>query len=102
MTAKHTSPTPAEYVDEASRWTVGAGILTLALAPFALPGIVLAAVLALPFLAVGLVVALLVGLVVLPLRLARAVRARRRDAELPAPEPVSTPPWRLRHREGTR
>jgi hypothetical protein len=83
MTAQHTPPTAAEYVDEASRWNVGAGILTMALAPFALPGIVLILVLALPFLAVGLVGALLAGLVLLPLRLGRALRARRRRAEEP-------------------
>jgi hypothetical protein len=98
MTDNHTPPTAAEYVDEASRWNVGAGILTMALAPFALPGIVLIIVLALPFLAVGLVGALLVGLILLPLRLARALRARRRHTEKPVPERVAVPAWQLRHR----
>jgi hypothetical protein len=83
MTANHTPPTTAEYVDEASRWNVGAGILTMALAPFALPGIVLILILALPFLVVGLAGALLAGLVLLPLRLGGALRARRRHAEEP-------------------
>jgi hypothetical protein len=101
MNAKHTPPTRAEYIDEASRWNVGAGILTMALAPFALPGIVLVAVLALPFLAVGIVGALLAGLVVLPLRLVRVLRTRRRRGERPVAERVPTPTWRLRHREGT-
>jgi hypothetical protein len=101
MTVKPTPPTPAEYLDEASRWNVGAGILTMALAPFALPGIVLIAVLALPFLAVGLGGALLAGVVILPLRLGRALRTRRRDSEKPVTERVAPPAWQLRHREGT-
>jgi hypothetical protein len=95
------TPTAAEYVDEASRWNVGAGILTMALTPFALPGIVLIAALALPFLAVGLVGVLLVGLVVLSVRAVRALTSRRRDAERPAPDRVATPTWQLRQREGT-
>jgi hypothetical protein len=104
MTATHTSPTRAAYLDEASRWNVGAGILTMALAPFALPGIVLVLVLALPLLAVGVVMALLAGLVVVPLRVGRALAARRHRAEkppAPRPEPVPTPRWQLRHREET-
>jgi len=101
MTAKHTPPTPAEYLDEASRWNVGAGIITMALAPFALPAIALIAVLALPLVAVGLVGGLLVGLIVLPLRLVRALRARRRDAEGPATDRATARTWQLRHREGT-
>jgi hypothetical protein len=101
MSTTPTPPTPAEYLDEASRWNVGAGILTMALAPFALPGIALIAVLLLPFLAVGLVGALLAGLVVLPLRAVRALRARRRDAETPVADRAGAPTWHLRHREGT-
>ena len=97
----NSTPTAAEYLDEASRWNVGAGILTMALAPFAIPGIVLLAVLALPCLAMCHVAPLLVGLVVLPLRLGRALRARRREAQKPATERVAIPTWRLRHREGT-
>jgi hypothetical protein len=88
--ADKSTPTAAEYIDEGSRWNVGAGIVTMALFPFALPGIVLIAALALPFLAVGLVGALLVGLVVLPLRAVRALTSRRRDAEKPAADRVAT------------
>jgi hypothetical protein len=73
----------------------------MALTPFALPGIVLIAALALPFLAVGLVGVLLVGLVVLSVRAVRALTSRRRDAERPAPDRVATPTWQLRQREGT-
>jgi hypothetical protein len=80
MTPKHTPPTAAEYLDEFSNWNVGAGIVTMALFPLALPVIALLVVLALPLLAVGLVVALLAGLIVLPLRLVRALRGRRRLA----------------------
>ena len=101
MTAKHTPPTATEYLNEFSNWNVGAGILTMALAPFALPGIALLVVLALPLLAMSLVVALLAGLVILPLRLVRMLRGRRRGAERPAAEPATATGWQLRHRAGT-
>jgi hypothetical protein len=101
MTAQHTPPTPVEYLDEASRWNVGAGIITMALAPFALPAIALIAVLALPLVAVGIVGAVLAGLVILPLRLVRALRARRRETERPVADQAAIPAWRLRHRAHT-
>ena len=52
-------------LDEASKWLVGGGILTLALAPLALPGLVLAAVLALPVLLLVLPIAVIAGAVLL-------------------------------------
>jgi membrane protein implicated in regulation of membrane protease activity len=54
-----------EALDEASKWLVGGGMLTLALAPLALPGLVLAAVLALPLLLLALPVAAIVGALML-------------------------------------
>src|SRR5436190_8010334 len=54
-----------EALDEASKWLVGGGILTLALAPLALPCLVLAAVLALPVLLLALPVAAIAGAVLL-------------------------------------
>jgi hypothetical protein len=60
MNAESTAPSKAEIVDELSKWTVGLGIVTLALFSLAVPILVLTAVatipLLLPFLAVGLLV----------------------------------------------
>jgi O-antigen ligase len=54
-----------EALGEASKWLVGGGILTVALAPLALPGLVLAAVLALPVLLLALPIAVIAGAVLL-------------------------------------
>jgi hypothetical protein len=54
-----------EALDEASKWLVGGGILTLALAPLALPGLVLAAVLALTVPLLALPIAAIAGAVLL-------------------------------------
>jgi hypothetical protein len=67
-----------EVIDEVSKWGVGAGILVVALAPLAIPILVLTlatlALLAVP--AIPLV--LLAGLLYLPIRIVRAARNRRR------------------------
>jgi hypothetical protein len=67
----------AEVVDEVSKWTVGAGILTVALAPLALPILVLTAVALLPLLVPVLALGLVAGVVYLPIRLVRGIRRRR-------------------------
>ena len=90
------SDTRGEVVDEASKWLVGGGILTMALAPLALPGIALLLVAALPLVALALPVLLLGGLALGTVRLVRGVsrlagrprRAARTEEELvriPAP-----------------
>jgi len=60
MNAESTTPSRVEVLDELYKWTVGGGIITLALFPLAVPILVLTAVatipLLLPFLAVGLLV----------------------------------------------
>jgi membrane protein implicated in regulation of membrane protease activity len=92
----------AQALDEIWKWTVGGGILVMALAPLALPILILTIVallpLALPLLAVGLLV-LLIGLPIMLVRkLGRSVSRRgrrsRRPAEAtervePAPEPAT-------------
>ena len=65
-----------EALDEASKWLVGGGILTLALAPLALPGLVLAALLALPLLLLALPIAALAGAVMLVRALGRRLVRR--------------------------
>ena len=67
----------AEVVDEVSKWTVGAGILTVALAPLALPILALTAVALLPLLVPVLVLGVLAGIVYLPIRVVRGIRRRR-------------------------
>ncbi|HEY1238053.1 MAG TPA: hypothetical protein VGE91_06930 [Solirubrobacterales bacterium] len=87
----------AQALDEIWKWTVGAGILVVALAPLALPILILTIVallpLAVPLLAVGLVVGVLAVPVILIRKLIRSVRGsgprRRRPAE-PAPKPATS------------
>ena len=76
MTATHTPPKPTELAEEASDWAVGAGIITLALFPLALPALALIGVLAIPLLVPALVVGLLVAVIVVPIRLARRLSRR--------------------------
>jgi hypothetical protein len=84
----------AESLDEIWKWTVGGGILVVALAPLALPILILTLVallaLALPLLAVSL----LGGLVTLPVLLARRLgrsirRLRSRHRHEPLRRPVT-------------
>jgi hypothetical protein len=71
MHAPRTTPSSAEVAHEVNNQLVGLGLLTFAIFPLALPVLVLVAASLLPFAVVGL---LMVGIVVLPLRLARVVR----------------------------
>jgi hypothetical protein len=82
----------AELVDEISKWTVGGGIVLVALAPLALPILILTAVAVLPL----LVPLLAVGVIALPILLLRKLgrslgllRPRRRTLGEPAPKPVA-------------
>jgi hypothetical protein len=68
----------AEVVDEVSKWTVGAGILVVALAPLAIPILVLTGVALLPLLVPLVPIGLIAGLIYLPIRLVRSIRNRRR------------------------
>jgi len=68
----------AEAIEEFSKWGVGAGILVVALAPLAIPILVLTGVALLPLLVPLIPLALIAGLVYLPVRLVRSVRRRRR------------------------
>jgi hypothetical protein len=83
------SNTRGEVVDEASKWLVGGGILTMSLAPFALPAIALLLIAALPLVALGLAGGLLFAVVIGPIVLARALVRRIRGWQRPAqPESV--------------
>jgi hypothetical protein len=78
MTSTNRARERAEVVDEISKWTVGAGILMVALAPLAIPILVLTGVFLLPLLLPAIPLALIAGLVYLPVRIVRSVRRRRR------------------------
>jgi membrane protein implicated in regulation of membrane protease activity len=72
--------TAADVADTLSSLAVGAGIVTIALAPLSIPILALTAVALLPLLVPVLAVGVLIALVVLPVRLVRAF-ARRRLAQ---------------------
>jgi hypothetical protein len=78
MNADRKSPSTVEVIDEVSKWGVGAGIVVVALAPLAIPIIVLTLVALLPLLVPAIPLALIAGIVYLPVRLVRGLRRRRR------------------------
>jgi len=81
MSTKPTTPTPAEVVQEVGAWTVGGGIIIMALFPLALPLIILTVASVIPLLvaalALGLVAAVVASAVTLLRRLGRAIRPHR-------------------------
>jgi hypothetical protein len=77
MDAESTARKRAEVADEISKWTVGGGIITMALFPLALPILALTAIAALPLLVPVLAMGLVAGVVYLPIRLVRGLRRRR-------------------------
>jgi membrane protein implicated in regulation of membrane protease activity len=72
----------AEVVDEISKWTVGFGVITVALFGLSLPILLLTAVallpLAVPLIAIGLVAAVVAVPILLVRRLVRGIRSRTR------------------------
>jgi hypothetical protein len=88
----------AQAADEIWKWTVGGGILTVALAPLALPFLILTIValvpLALPLIALGLLALLIALPIMLVRKLGRSVggfrrRRRPRGPAEPATEPAT-------------
>jgi hypothetical protein len=73
MNAESGSATRAEVIDEISKWTIGPGIVLVALAPLALPILALTAVAIIPLLVPLLAVGLLVGGVALVTVLIRSM-----------------------------
>jgi hypothetical protein len=68
--AEHSS---TEFIDTASDYLVGGGILTMALFPLAIPMIALLAVVALPLLLIAVVPALIGAVLAVPVLLLRAL-----------------------------
>jgi hypothetical protein len=95
-----------EVIDEVSKWTVGLGILTVALAPLSIPILVLTAAalipLAVPVLALGLVVAIVAVPVLLIRGLGRRVIAAQRPTRnvTEGRAPVAPVTGRLVHSHG--
>jgi hypothetical protein len=77
MDAESTARKGAEVADEISKWTVGGGIITMALFPLALPILALTAIAALPLLLPLVPVGVVVAAVYLPIKLVRRLRRRR-------------------------
>jgi Flp pilus assembly protein TadB len=67
----------AEVADEVSKWTVGAGIIAVALFPLAIPIVVLAAVAVLPLLVPLAAIGIMAGVVALPVMVVRRLRKDR-------------------------
>ena len=76
MNAESTARRRAEATDEISKWTVGAGIITVALFPLAIPIVVLTAVALLPLLVPLVAIGLLAGVISAPVMLVRRLRGR--------------------------
>jgi membrane protein implicated in regulation of membrane protease activity len=68
----------AEVVDEISKWTVGLGIITMALFVLSLPILLLTAFALLPLVAPLLAIGLVVAVVAAPILLVRRLVRRRR------------------------
>ena len=89
----------AEVADEVSKWTVGLGIVVMALFPLSLPILILTglalAPLLLPLLAVGLVAAVVAVPVLLVRGLARRVGRRNQPRQAPQGPLVGRSPHSL-------
>jgi hypothetical protein len=99
MDAETRARSRAQSLDEIWKWTVGAGILLVALAPLALPILILTIVatlpLLVPLLALGLLAGAIALLVMLFGRASRSlsqIRPRRRRSARPSPERRPEPP----------
>jgi hypothetical protein len=86
----------AEVADEVSKWTVGGGIVLVALFPLALPILILTAVAVLPLLVPLLAAGVVVAVIALPILLFRKLgrpllrlRPWRRTPGEPAPRPLT-------------
>jgi hypothetical protein len=80
MNAESNSPSRAEVIAEVSKWGVGAGIITVALAPLAIPILVLTGVALIPLLLPVIPIALIAGIVYLPVKIVRGMRRRRKES----------------------
>jgi hypothetical protein len=97
MNAQSTAPSRTEIVDEISKWGVGGGIVFVALAPLALPILILTAVAVAPLLVIAVVPGVVVAALALPILLVRRLwrhgpRPPRQTRELSPPETARPAP----------
>jgi small neutral amino acid transporter SnatA (MarC family) len=90
MPATRSTPSTAEVANEYVVWATGLGIVSFALFPFLLPGIVILAVFALPLLVVPIAGGLIAAVIAVPWLVVRALRRRAgsRRASATAREPT--------------
>jgi hypothetical protein len=69
-------PTPVQMLDQTLDMVAGLSILILPLFPLAIPGVILLGIVLIPLAAVGLVAALVGGVLASPYLLVRALRRR--------------------------
>ena len=81
-----------EITEEISKWTVGGGVITLALFPLAVPILVLTAVAALPLVLIPLAGALAAAVVLVPVLLLWGLARRAIQTLRPAPTAKSGSP----------
>ncbi len=79
MNTNRNSPSNAEVIDEFSKWGVGAGILVVALAPLAIPFLVLTLAVLLIMAVPAIPILLIAALVYVPVRLVRGLVRRRKS-----------------------
>jgi hypothetical protein len=91
MPATHETPSGADLATELVTWVTGLGIVTMAIFPFLIPGLIVLAIFALPLLVVPLVGALVAAVIAVPWLGVRALRRRvgRNRRRAPAPEPAA-------------
>jgi hypothetical protein len=94
MPKEPTTPSYLEVADEVAAWLVGAGIVTMALFPLAIPIIALTAVAAIPLVLVALAVGLAAAVVAAPILLLRRLRRSAGASDAPSARPG--PAWSQR------
>jgi membrane protein implicated in regulation of membrane protease activity len=80
MNAESTERSRTEVIDEVSKWTVGSGIVAVALFPLAIPIVALTAIALLPLLVPLVAIGALAGVVAVPVMIVRRLRGRRGSA----------------------
>ena len=86
MPAPRSTPSGADVAIELLTWATGLGIVTFALFPLLIPGLVVLAVFTVPLLVVPVAIGLLAAVMALPWLVVRAIRRRRRRRR-----PVASP-----------
>jgi hypothetical protein len=76
MPAPHETPSGTEVANELATWATGLGIITFALFPLVIPGVLVLVVFTIPLLVVPLVGGLVAAVIAVPWLAVRALRRR--------------------------